>query len=60
MTSNTHIMIRFFILGNQLLSEGTTIAGLKYIIEARDIKGQEILERKIAHWLLMEDNQQDE
>ena len=49
-----------FYLGNQFLSEGKTIAGLKYIIEARDIKGQEILERKIAHWLLMEDNQQDE
>jgi len=49
-----------FYLGSQFLREGKTTAGLKYLIEARDIEGQDILERKIAHWLLLEDNQKDE
>ncbi len=49
-----------FYIGSQFLCEGKTVAGLKYLIEARDIKGQGSIERKIAHWLLLEDNQQDE
>jgi tetratricopeptide (TPR) repeat protein len=49
-----------FYLGSQFLREGKTIAGSKYLIEARDIEGQDILERRIAHWLLLEDNQKNE
>ena len=49
-----------FYLGSQFLYEGKTVAGLKYLIEARDIKGEDILERRIAHWLLLEDNKIDE
>ena len=49
-----------FYLGSQFLREGKTTTGLKYLIEARDIEGEDILERKIAHWLLLEDNKKDE
>jgi len=49
-----------FYLGCQFLQESKTTAGLQYLIEARDIEGEDILERKIAHWLLLEDDQKDE